>query len=68
MICLGTMNLVFIHCVVPVIALFSLFSPTKTAPSQEKLFSHIEAGKTALSWEQHNIWTPNLYQYGALEL
>jgi len=25
--------------------LFSLFSPTKTAPHQEKLFSHIEAGK-----------------------
>ena len=27
----------------------SFCSPTKTAPSQEKLFSHIEAGKTALS-------------------
>jgi len=25
--------------------LFSLFSPTKTAPPQEKLFSHVEAGK-----------------------
>ena len=50
-----SVSLVFIHCVVPVIELFSLFSPMKTAPSQEKLFSHIEAGKTALSREQHNV-------------
>ena len=27
------------------IELFSLFSPTKTAPPQEKLFSEVEAGK-----------------------
>jgi len=25
--------------------MFSRFSPTKTAPPQEKLFSHVEAGK-----------------------
>jgi len=41
-------SLVFICCLVPMI---ELFSPTKTAPSQEKLFSHTEAGKTAPSRE-----------------
>jgi len=32
------------------IEMFSLFSPTKTAPPQEKLFSHIEAGKQLDLW------------------
>jgi len=31
------------------IELFSLFSPTKTAPPQEKLFFHIEAGNSSIS-------------------
>ena len=49
----------FIRCVIPVIELFSLFSPTKTVPSQEKLFSHIEAGKTALSHDHFLIIDPD---------
>ena len=61
-------TLVFIRCLVPVIELFSLFSPMKTAPSQDKLFSHIEAGKTALFREQHTVWTPNLHQCVAEDL
>ena len=44
-----------IRCVVPKMELFSLFSPPKTVTSQEKLFSLIEIGKTALSREQHNV-------------
>ena len=49
------------------LTIFPIFPNKNSSISRKAVFPHWSR-KTALSWEQHNVWTPNLHQCVAEDL